>query len=342
MLAALGAAVPLSMTAAAMSRQRRHRDLPGPRRRPDDAAAARRHRHVPGEGARNAGVALYDAERRPLQPRRLALARRPRRARSKRSSSCSTTSRRSTWHRTRSPASRRWLRWQHPQHGLLPPDEFIPLAEQHRPDPAAHACSCSTRRSPVAALAAEAACDLPNRGEHLGARTCSTTTSPTTIPRSCADDRRPAPSSSTLEITESTIMADPDARRHVPHAAARRWACGSSIDDFGTGYSSLAYLQRLPVDEIKIDQSFVDDLMRPTTPTPIVRSTIDLGHNLGLHGRRRRRRRPTRTRTPRLLRLRPSPGLPPLPTSASHPCQPDTPKDHRQASTTPPPRPIRL
>ena len=61
----------------------------------------------------------------------------------------------------------------------------------------------------------------------------------------------------------------------------RAWAWGLSIDDFGTGHSSLAYLKRLPVDEIKIDRSFVLN-MSETRASVIVRSTIDLGRNLGL------------------------------------------------------------
>jgi len=90
-----------------------------------------------------------------------------------------------------------------------------------------------------------------------------------------------APSSFCLEITESAIMDDPV---RAQHTLERLSAMGVdlSIDDFGTGYSSLAYLKRLPVNELKIDKSFVLNMENDVGDTKIVRSTIDLGHNMGL------------------------------------------------------------
>jgi EAL domain-containing protein (putative c-di-GMP-specific phosphodiesterase class I) len=84
-----------------------------------------------------------------------------------------------------------------------------------------------------------------------------------------------------LEITESTIMADPETATAVVGELA---ALGVelAIDDFGTGYSSLAYLRRLPVSELKIDRSFVGGIGTERDDATIVLSTIDLGHNLGL------------------------------------------------------------
>jgi EAL domain-containing protein (putative c-di-GMP-specific phosphodiesterase class I) len=84
-----------------------------------------------------------------------------------------------------------------------------------------------------------------------------------------------------IEITESTLMADPERAMQI---LTRLAAMGVrlTIDDFGTGYSSLAYLRRLPVDEIKIDKSFVLEMASAENAAVIVRSTIDLGHNLGL------------------------------------------------------------
>ncbi len=84
-----------------------------------------------------------------------------------------------------------------------------------------------------------------------------------------------------LEITENTILTDPLRARAV---LARLSELGVSlaIDDFGAGYSSLGYLKRLPVDVLKIDRSFVMNMSNDANDAVIVRSTIDLGHNLGL------------------------------------------------------------
>jgi EAL domain-containing protein (putative c-di-GMP-specific phosphodiesterase class I) len=84
-----------------------------------------------------------------------------------------------------------------------------------------------------------------------------------------------------LEITESAIMDDP-ARALATLNKLSLLGFKLSIDDFGTGYSSLAYLKRLPVDELKIDKSFVMSMERDADDAKIVRSTIDLAHNLGL------------------------------------------------------------
>ena len=84
-----------------------------------------------------------------------------------------------------------------------------------------------------------------------------------------------------LEITESTMLADPF-RTKVVLDKLSAMGVRLSIDDFGTGYSSLAYLKRLPVNEIKIDRSFVMNMNEDEDDAVIVRSTIDLGRNLGL------------------------------------------------------------
>jgi EAL domain-containing protein (putative c-di-GMP-specific phosphodiesterase class I) len=84
-----------------------------------------------------------------------------------------------------------------------------------------------------------------------------------------------------FEITESAMLADPTRTKQIIEQLA---ALGIrlSIDDFGTGYSSLAYLKRLPVSEIKVDRSFVMNMDQDEDDATIVRSTIDLGRNLGL------------------------------------------------------------
>jgi EAL domain-containing protein (putative c-di-GMP-specific phosphodiesterase class I) len=85
-----------------------------------------------------------------------------------------------------------------------------------------------------------------------------------------------------LEVTESLLLADVDgAVRKMD--ALRAMGIRFSVDDFGTGYSSLAYLKRLPVDLLKIDQSFVRDVHKDNRNASIVRTIISLAHNLGLN-----------------------------------------------------------
>jgi EAL domain-containing protein (putative c-di-GMP-specific phosphodiesterase class I) len=100
--------------------------------------------------------------------------------------------------------------------------------------------------------------------------------------RRCEPDHpRLRPEQLELEITESTILADPFRVRQVL-ARLNEMGLRLAIDDFGTGYSSLAYLKRLPVQTIKIDRSFVMGMCEDASDATIVRSTIDLGRNLGL------------------------------------------------------------
>jgi EAL domain-containing protein (putative c-di-GMP-specific phosphodiesterase class I) len=84
-----------------------------------------------------------------------------------------------------------------------------------------------------------------------------------------------------VELTESAVMADPG---HAMEMLNKIHGMGVriAVDDFGTGYSSLAYLKKLPVNEIKIDKSFVIDMGQDSSDEVIVHSTIDLGHNMGL------------------------------------------------------------
>ena len=84
-----------------------------------------------------------------------------------------------------------------------------------------------------------------------------------------------------LELTESTIMHDPDGALAIMQEL-RSLGVPLLVDDFGTGYSSMAYLKILPVDELKVDRSFVSQMNTSVDDTMLVQSAIDLGHNLGL------------------------------------------------------------
>jgi diguanylate cyclase (GGDEF)-like protein/PAS domain S-box-containing protein len=170
------------------------------------------------------------------------------------------------------------VRWQHPERGLLAPDEFIGLAERTgliRPltlyviDQALRQCRAwqaeGLELSVAVNLSARNLLDFefPARVEELLER------------------RQVERGRLELEITESTMLADP-ARTKLILDRLSGMGVRLSIDDFGTGYSSLAYLKRLPVDEIKIDRSFVMNMAHDEDDAVIVRSTIDLGRNLGL------------------------------------------------------------
>ena len=89
------------------------------------------------------------------------------------------------------------------------------------------------------------------------------------------------PAGERFEITETAVMSEP-LRVMENMSRLRNLGVGFAIDDFGTGYSSLAYLQKLPVDEIKIDRSFVGQMASEPGSASIVRATVDLGHSLGL------------------------------------------------------------
>ena len=169
------------------------------------------------------------------------------------------------------------VRWQHPERGMVPPMQFIPFAEQ-----------TGFVRQLTLWMFEACAREWPAL-QALGVQRVSVNLST----RDLLDLELPqrlqailgrlgvAPQAFCLEITESAIMDEPQRALAILEALS---AAGFklSIDDFGTGYSSLAYLKRLPVDELKIDKSFVMGMERDEQDAKIVRSTIDLAHNLGL------------------------------------------------------------
>jgi len=170
------------------------------------------------------------------------------------------------------------VRWLHPTRGLVPPMSFIPFAEQTGfirtltmwvfEEAARHWLALQAEGMPM------------TLSVNLSTRDLLDPDLPIKFDALLVKHRVPA-EAFCLEITESAIMDDP---QRALGTLNRLSGLGFrlSIDDFGTGYSSLAYLKRLPVDELKIDKSFVMSMEKDLDDAKIVRSTIDLAHNLGL------------------------------------------------------------
>jgi diguanylate cyclase (GGDEF)-like protein len=170
------------------------------------------------------------------------------------------------------------VRWQHPKHGPIPPDEFVPLAEGTGQMRAMTALVLTRVLEQVRAWR-EVGIELPV-SVNLSARSLIDLDFVTQLETLCREHDL-EPSVLVLEITETQMMADPARTIKILERLAAM-GIELSVDDFGTGYSSLSYLQRLPVHEIKVDKSFVLSMTADDANTKIVRSIVDLGHNLGL------------------------------------------------------------
>lgn len=169
-------------------------------------------------------------------------------------------------------------RWKHPAGGVLPPSDFIPLAEQ------------AGLINPLTALILEGVVaqtrawmdqglQLPV-SVNISSRCLLDAEFPELVAGVLRRHRVPSRLLD-LEITESVIMADPD-RATAVLAELKDSGLRLAIDDFGTGYSSMGYLKRLPVHRLKIDRSFVTHMTEDSTDAAIVRSCVDLARNLGL------------------------------------------------------------
>ena len=171
------------------------------------------------------------------------------------------------------------VRWQHPEHGLLPPGKFIPLSEELGLtsvigewvlEQACREVAGWLRAGVVEASVAVNVSKLQVAAGDLGQ----------VVRRALFDSGLPA-RCLVIELTESMLMDD------VPHCLAlmndlKSIGATLAIDDFGTGYSSLSYLKKFPLDELKIDRSFIADLPGCATDIALVRTVIELGHSLGM------------------------------------------------------------
>ncbi|MEJ5040036.1 EAL domain-containing protein [Pseudomonas sp. MYb398] len=171
------------------------------------------------------------------------------------------------------------LRWQHPELGMVPPDQFIPLAEQNG------------NIIVIGEWVLDQACRQLREWHDQGFSDLRMAVNLSTVqlhhselPRvvnNLLQIYRLPPRSLELEVTETGLMEDiSTAAQHL--LSLRRSGALIAIDDFGTGYSSLSYLKSLPLDKIKIDKSFVQDLLDDDDDATIVRAIIQLGKSLGM------------------------------------------------------------
>ncbi len=170
------------------------------------------------------------------------------------------------------------VRWNHPSHGLIQPDEFIPLAELTG--------LIEELTTWVFRNALRQGAIWHKKKMHFGIAVNVSALSllnpdfPEVLNDLLTVFDFPT-ESLFMEITETSIMGDPERSLAVLDRIHQK-GVNISIDDFGTGYSSLAYLKKLPVSELKIDKSFVMDMLTNESDATIVNATIQLGHNLGL------------------------------------------------------------
>jgi diguanylate cyclase (GGDEF)-like protein len=171
------------------------------------------------------------------------------------------------------------IRWQHPERGLLPPGDFIPLAED------------AGLIIPIGEWVIEAACrqcaawmaqglEPVPVAVNLAATHLRQSSLPARVARTLRRHGVP-PDRLEIEVTESILLADPDLSARIARELAGM-GVKLSIDDFGTGYSSLSYLKRLPIATLKIDRSFVNDLGVDPDDEAIVGAIVALGHSLKL------------------------------------------------------------
>ncbi|MCU1674632.1 MAG: putative Diguanylate cyclase/phosphodiesterase, partial [Frankiales bacterium] len=169
-------------------------------------------------------------------------------------------------------------RWTHPALGPIAPDEFIPLAEASG--------LMGPLTSGVLRQALTACRGWQRRARNVGVAvnvSADTVLDPAFVTEVAAILTAVGvePGLLTLELTEGVVVADP-ALAAVRLGELRGLGVKVSVDDFGTGYSSLTYLKGLPVDEVKIDKGFVDQLVADPADRAVVRGVVDIAHTLGL------------------------------------------------------------
>ncbi|PKN79144.1 MAG: hypothetical protein CVU51_15315 [Deltaproteobacteria bacterium HGW-Deltaproteobacteria-1] len=171
------------------------------------------------------------------------------------------------------------IRWKHPDKGLIPPMQFIPLAET------------SGLIIPIGEFVIRTVCRQIKTWQEAGYKQIKISVNVSgrqfdqqnliEIVRDALRDTMISPQCLEMEVTEGTIMRNPEKAIRIL-TEMKTMGIGILIDDFGTGYSSLSYLKRLPLDFLKIDQSFVKSLVSDSKDQAIVRATIAMAHSLNL------------------------------------------------------------
>ncbi len=170
------------------------------------------------------------------------------------------------------------VRWQHPERGIISPEQFVPLSEQRG------LIGPLTEWVINHALQQYKAWQQQGIFLQIAVNLSSRVLYDLSLPNKISNylaALQLSPSALSLEITEEATMLDPERALTILNSL-KEMGVLLSIDDFGTGHSSLSYLKRLPVDEIKIDRSFVMEMEESDNDAKIVHATIDLAHNLGL------------------------------------------------------------
>ena len=172
------------------------------------------------------------------------------------------------------------MRWQHPTHGLMLPDEFIAVAENSGLIIPMGLWALQTACAQLEAWAADAVMGKLNVSVNVCALQLLDADFVSQV-LGVLKRHHVQPARLKLELTESVLLHDVD-DTIAKMRELKSHGVGFSLDDFGTGYSSLAYLKRLPLDQLKIDRSFVNDMIAKPHDAAIVHTIIDLGRSLGL------------------------------------------------------------
>lgn len=172
------------------------------------------------------------------------------------------------------------LRWQHPELGLVPPSVFIGIAEESGQVEALGECVLREAMRVAAGWAVPPGLPAPFVAINVSSRQLARGDLPVVVERALRDSGL-APQRLHLELTETAILRD-EAQAMAAFTRLRALGVGVWLDDFGTGFSGLSHLRRVPVDGVKIDRSFITDLLRDPNDLALTTGVIAMAHSLGM------------------------------------------------------------